>query len=232
MTKRKKKITGAVLTPRQLEILKLIRNYRDSNGYSPTLQEIADCLEISKVTVFEHIKALEDKGMVHREPNRVRSLIVDPSIKLAGESENRFKSKPKTVDDDKHNGDGCYPMAGYIAAGQPIEAIQGVDQVDLKSMFETSSGTYVLKVRGNSMINDHICDGDFVLVQKANQANDGQVVVAVLNDGQATLKKIYREKKGFRLEGANPDFQAIFADYVDVQGIVVGVLRKFLAKSR
>lgn len=233
MATKKGKGAQAVMTPRQMEILRLIRDFRDNNGYSPTLQEIADVLGVSKVTVFEHIGILEQKKMVRREPNRARSLIVDPSLQLHSGPVKKLSEKARQSREEENDfGGGCYPMAGYIAAGRPIEAIQGVDLVDLRSMFETSSGTYVLKVRGDSMVDDHICDGDYVLVQSTQQAYDGQVVVAILEDGQATLKKLYRDKNCFRLEGANVDFKPIYTDKLDIKGVVIGVLRKFQSKSR
>jgi len=118
-------------------------------------------------------------------------------------------------------------MAGYIAAGLPLEAVEMPDMLDVSGMFETSAGTFALCVRGDSMIGEHICDGDFVLVQKVDQARDGQIVVAILEDGQATLKKIYRDGNRFRLEGANPFFKTIYTEKLDVRGIVIGVLRQF-----
>jgi repressor LexA len=221
-----------ILTPRQVQILRLIESYRDRSGCSPTLQEMAQTLRVSKVTVFEHVEALVRKGLLHRAPNKARSLTLDSSVKLApagGSGRSKISPKPDNGDDfpAANSGGGMYPMAGYIAAGVPLEAIEIPDMLDVSGMFETSEGTFALCVRGDSMVGEHICDGDFVLVRKANQAQNGQIVVAILEDGQATLKKIYRDVTGFRLEGANPSFKTIYTEKVNIQGVVIGVLRQF-----
>ncbi|MCF7957897.1 MAG: transcriptional repressor LexA [Phycisphaerae bacterium] len=219
---------NTILTPRQVQILRYLSDYRDSNGCSPTLKEIADYLGVTKVTVFEHVEALIAKGALHRAACKVRSLTLDPSVKLA----RRKRGTPKPVIGSPRiegpaGRGGRYPLAGSIAAGTPIEAIETPDTLDLSTMFETSTGTFALSVRGESMIDEHICDGDYVLIEKCNQARDGQIVVAILKNGEATLKKIYKGKKMFRLEGANPNFKPIYAKHVDIQGVVVGVLRRF-----
>ncbi len=228
ISKKQLNIQNAILTPRQVQILQLVQQYRNSNGCSPTLQEMAENLNISKVTVFEHVKALVEKGLLHREANKARSLILDKSIDLQ-------QLDDEELDQDEEHPDqtaqefsaGEYPLAGYIAAGTPLEALETPDVIDLSTMFETPQGTFALKVCGESMIEEHICDGDYVLIEKCKTARDGEIVVAILPDGEATLKKLYREKNGFRLQGANPEFKPIHTPYVDVQGIVVGVLRKF-----
>lgn len=222
----------AILTPRQVQILRLIDDFRNRSGCSPTLQEMAQELRVSKVTVFEHVEALVRKGLLHRAPNKARSLTLDSSVKLTPSDGSGRSEMPSTSDNDdgfsaEKSGGGMYPMAGYIAAGVPLEAVEIPDILDVSGMFETSTGTFALRVRGDSMIDEHICEGDFVLVQKTSQAGDGQIVVAILQDGQATLKKIYRDGKGYRLEGANPTFKTIYTDKVDIQGRVIGVLRQF-----
>ncbi len=219
---------NAILTPRQVQILRYINDYRHSNGCSPTLKEIADYLGVTKVTVFEHVEALTAKGVIHRAANKTRSLMLNPSVKLAGRLKRAPKPTIKSPTTERPLGKGGrYPLAGSIAAGTPLEAIQTPDSLDLSTMFETPSGTFALSVRGESMIDEHICDGDYVLIEKCNQARDGQIVVAVLKNGEATLKKIYKGKKMYRLEGANPNFKPIYAKHVDIQGVVVGVLRRF-----
>ncbi len=224
-----------ILTPRQIEIMHFIRNYRTRNGCSPTLREIADRSGVSRVTVFGHIEALIEKGMLLREPNKVRSLILSEQ---ADEYCQYLSDQSENLDLDSQSGDcitlasedaqmvaGQYPMAGYIAAGRPLDALEMPDTLDLTEMFETRSGTYALKVRGESMIDAHICDGDYVLIEKTNHFRDGQIVVALLEDGQATLKRLYRKNGGYMLEAANPEFQPMFVDNLQVQGIVVGVVR-------
>src|SRR5579862_450025 len=125
-------------TPKQLRILVAIRDFRVQNGYSPTMQELADQLGVSKVTIFEHVEALERKTLLLRARNRARSLEVSPAVKLPDES------KPAS-----------FPIVGTIAAGAPIEAIENRDTLELDALFNTRYGTYVLRVKGNSMIEDH-----------------------------------------------------------------------------
>jgi repressor LexA len=121
----------------------------------------------------------------------------------------------------------CLPLAGTIAAGRPIEAVEDRESLDLEDMFVTPHGTYVLRVRGDSMIEDSICDGDFVIVERRDHARDGEMVVALIDDGEATLKRLYREKNGIRLQPANPAYEPIIVQDVQIQGVVVGVIRRF-----
>ncbi len=198
-----------VVTPRQLEILRFIRDYRGSHGYSPTMQEIAEALGVNKVTVFEHVESLVKKGLLRRLPFKARSLVLADQVQFDDEQPTQL------------------PLAGYIAAGAPVEAVETPETVDIGEMFTGRPGTFVLKVRGNSMIDEQIRDGDYVIVEQRNQVRDGETVVALLEDGEATLKKFYREKGGkVRLQPANPAFAPIYRDRVKVQGVVVGVIRK------
>jgi repressor LexA len=198
-------------TPKQLRILVAIRDFRVQHGYSPTMQEIADHLGISKVTVFEHVEALEEKDLILRNRHRARSLEVSPKVKLPDEA------KPAS-----------YPLVGTIAAGQPIEAIESRETLDLENLFETRYGTYVLRVRGNSMIDDHICNGDYVIIERRETARDGEVVVALLDDGNATLKRYYKERGRIRLQPANSTMSPIYVDKdLKIQGVLIGVLRTF-----
>ena len=199
------------VTPRQLEILRLIRDSRSNRGYSPTMQELADRLGVSKVTVFQHIEALAEKGLIRKSRHRARSLALTERVEFQ----------------DQHSG--TLPLLGYIAAGEPIEAIQGDQKLELASMFPKSAKSFVLQVRGQSMINEQIRDGDFVIVRSGSQPKNGQTVVALLQDGEATLKRFYREGKNIRLQPANEAYEPLYvrADKITVQGVVVGVLRKY-----
>ena len=199
------------LTPRQLAILQFIRDYRRSRGYSPTMQEVADELGITKVTVFEHIGKLADKGLIRRLAYRARSLELTSSVSFPDE-------RPGTL-----------PLLGRIAAGHPIEAIENPETLDLEEVFAGRGERFVLKVTGDSMIDDHIRDGDYVVVEKRTRVRDGEAVVALLAGGEATLKRFYREGKRVRLQPANPEFAPIMvpADRIDVQGVVIGVIRKY-----
>lgn len=200
------------VTPRQLEILRFIRDFRARSGYSPTLQEIGDQLHLTKVTVFEHVEALEKKRVLDRGPkNKARSLRVSPDFRFEDENPTRI------------------PVLGRIAAGLPIEAVEDRAALDLEDLFgprEGRSETFVLKVVGNSMIDEQIRDGDYVVCRRAATAHNGETVVALLEDGQATLKKFYREKSRIRLQPANPAFEPIYVNDVRIQGIVVGVVRE------
>lgn len=197
------------VTPRQLEILRFIRTFRSRYGYSPTLQEIGDALRLTKVTVFEHAGALERKGALLRGPkHKARSLRVAADFEFPEDRPTRL------------------PLVGRIAAGQPIEAIEDTETLDLEEVFDRPGETFALRVSGNSMIDEQIADGDYVICERRTVAQNGETVVALLEDGEATLKKLYREKGRIRLQPANPEFAPIYADRVDVQGVVIGVLRR------
>lgn len=197
------------LTPRQFEVLQYVQGYQRQKGYSPTMQELADHFSVSKVTIFEHLGALEKKGWLSRAKYRARSLRIDPGVTVP-----------------QPQGEPGIPLAGYIAAGRPIEAIADDSRVNLAEMFAAHGDTFVLRVRGDSMIEEHIADGDYVVVQPSPQPHDGQTVVALLDNGDATLKKFYREGKRVRLQPANASYPPIYADNVNVQGVVVGVIRR------
>jgi len=195
------------LTPRQLETLNFIKKYKARRGYSPTLEEIATELGVSKVTVFEHISLLEKKGAVKRTKHATRS--VEP-----------IEESPITPLTR-------LPLVGYIAAGRPIEAVEVPETIDVPSMLSREKECFVLRVKGDSMIGEQISDGDYVIVEKREWARDGETVVALLEGNEATLKKFYKETDRIRLQPANPTMQPIYANDVRVQGVVIGVLRKY-----
>jgi repressor LexA len=201
------------LTPRQLDVVVAIRNYRHLNGYAPTMQELADQLGTSKVTIFEHVGALERKRVLRRDKHKARSLEIVSDEKLP--DENRATK---------------LPMLGNIAAGSPIEAIENREELDLEQMFQSRNGVYVLRVRGESMIEDHLCDGDYVVIERRENAKNGEQVVALLDTGEATLKRFYREGGGkVRLQPANSSMEPriVDADRCRIQGVVIGVLRSY-----
>lgn len=199
----------ASLTPRQLEILTFIRDQRREHGYSPTMQEVADHLGVCKVTVFEHVGALEEKGLVTRAKHKARSLEITDHAQFPD-------SRPTLL-----------PIAGRIAAGRPIEAVENVESIDLETIFAAKKDVFVLRVEGDSMIDEHIQDGDYVVCERREQARDGEIVVALLENEEATLKTLYREKGGIRLQPANPKYKPIRVKNVTIQGVVVGVLRRY-----
>lgn len=205
------------LTPKQMAILTRIRDIRLARGYSPTMQELANEIGVSKVTIFEHVEALIKKGALIRQPNKARSLEVSPSVQLPDEERNTR-----------------LPLLGSIAAGFPIEAVEHREHLDLEELFAPPGGdsrnTFVLRVRGDSMIDEHISDGDYVICQKRNTARNGETVVALISTGEATLKKMYRESDGrIRLQPANPNYEPLVvpAEEVQIQGTVIGVVRTY-----
>jgi repressor LexA len=195
-------------TPRQAEILTFVRDFTHKRGFSPTYDEIAAEFGISKVTVFEHLSILEERGLLHRERHKARSLELADHLQLPDE-------RPS-----------CLKLLGRIAAGAPIEAIENAETIDLEQIFSSDHDTYALQVKGDSMIEDQIADGDFVIVENRNTPYNGEIVVALLEDGDATLKRFYREKGRIRLQPANSNYHPIYATKVNVQGVVIGVIRK------
>lgn len=203
------------LTPKQLHILTRIRDLRLARGYSPTMQELADELGVSKVTIFEHVEALIRKGALLRQANKARSLEVSPDVELPDES--------------RHT---RLPLVGAIAAGRPIDAVEEREHLDLEQVFAPARGSsvFVLKVRGDSMIDEYIKPDDYVVCEKRNTARNGQTVVALLDNGEATLKKYYRERDGrIRLQPANEKYEPIWVepDQLQIQGVVTGVVRTY-----
>jgi len=221
--KRKNLSHSAILTPRQLQILQLIDDYRRSYGCSPTLQELALKLQLSKVTVFEHVESLVQKGILRRWPNKARSLTINPVFKLppSGRLGLSETSIPALSDE------GSFPLVGVIAAGRPFEALENPDTLDLSATFKTEAPVFALRVSGDSMIDEQIRDGDYVLVEKTTQPRDGQIVVALLDNGEATLKKLYRQGRHYRLEAANPAYEPLCTDQLNIQGVLIGVIRKY-----
>lgn len=203
---------AAVLYRRQRQILDYIKDYIERYGNAPTLVEIAKKLKVrSLATVHEHLQTLEKKGLIKRSSGIVRGIeILDRQIgKIV-----------KGIE---------VPLFGYIAAGSPIEPYTDPDATFpvTANMISANKKSYVLQVRGDSMIEDGILDGDFVIVEEANQARDGDIVVAMIENGIVTLKRFFREKDRVRLEPANSAMQPIFAKNVAIQGRCVGIIRKY-----
>ena len=206
------------LTKRQKEFLDFVAGFLEKNGYSPSYEEIAEGLDLASLaTVHKHILALESKHYLKRGFNQSRSLEIAPRYY---EEQRQHKQMPAVAD---------VPLLGRIAAGAPIEAIAGEDTLSF-SDFAGDPNTYALKVRGESMIDDHICDGDYVLCERTGEARDGDIVVALVDGMETTLKRIYREPNDrIRLQPANSTMQPIFVprSSVQVQGKLIAVLRKY-----
>lgn len=212
------------LPPRQREVLRLIVQLSDEHGYPPTLAELAAAMGLrNRMTVHQHVVALKKKGLVHWEPGLNRSL------KVIGQPvASRQASFSDDLPDELPARRGV-PLAGTVAAGQPIDAVQTDEYLEIESNY-ADSGCFALKIKGDSMIEDGICDGDYVIVKPQPSPQNGDIVVAVLSDGSATLKRFYKEKGKFRLQPANALMEPIILDAADelqIQGIVVGLFRKF-----
>jgi repressor LexA len=208
-------MSPVTLYKKQRQILDFVSQYIQVNGHSPILQEIANAMGLSSLaTVHEHLQALEKKGVLKRYDGAVRGLeIVDDSINTGLSAIS-------------------LPLVGYIAAGKPIEAIENPLASILVSsdIVSKTKRCFVLQVRGESMIDENICDGDYIVVQQQDTANDGQIVVALIDNEFATLKTLYREKDGkIRLQPANKKMDPIIVDAksLQIQGIVTGVIRRF-----
>lgn len=209
------------LTPRQLELLRMIAEYQQSRCYSPTLAEMAAELKISRSTVFEHIAELRRKGLLYGSPNKARSLKTSSKAQelLSYSSGPDFNSRPCEEQ--------CIPLAGKVAAGLPLEAVENKESISLQTCFGTGDDIFALEVSGESMIDENIRSGDYVICRRSNVAHDGQLVVAVVDDRNATLKRFYKEKNLARLEPANENFQPIYSENCRIEAVVIGLVRKF-----
>jgi repressor LexA len=202
------------LTKRQKEVVDFIAKFVDDNGYSPSYEEIAHGLKLASLaTVHKHISALEAKNYLKRGFNRSRSLDLGP----------------RYMQEHKRQRELEVPLLGKIAAGRPVEAIEHRATLSFAD-FAGNRDTYALEVRGDSMIEDHICDGDMILVERTAEVRDGDIVVALVSGVETTLKRIYREAGDrIRLQPANSSLAPIFvpASEVQIQGRLLAVLRKY-----
>ena len=219
-------MAGMALTRRQKEVLEYIAQFLKEHGYSPSYEEIARGLELASLaTVHKHLQALELKGYVRRGFNQSRS--VEIADKYMDEQLRMMTMGPARA--ESLDGQGVsVPLLGRIAAGAPVETYAAEATLNFKD-FVGNSDTYALEVRGESMIDDHICSGDFVLISKTNQARDGEIVVALVDGSETTLKRFYREGDMTRLQPANATMEPIRvpAGNVQIQGKVLAVLRKY-----
>jgi repressor LexA len=211
------------LTRRQKQVYDFISGFVDNHGYSPSFEEIAEGLGLSSLaTVHKHITNLEQKELLRRDYNRSRSIDL---LKPRG----AMKQSLAVAAAAAAAGNGMtLPLMGRIAAGRPLEAMENPESISLAD-FTRSKDVYVLQVKGESMQDEHIVDGDYVLVEKTNVARDGEIVVALVNGSDATLKRIYVEGNKIRLQPSNAAMQPIIVPgaTVLVQGRVIGVLRKY-----
>jgi repressor LexA len=199
-----------VLTKRQKELLDYIEGYLGRHGYAPTLEEIGAHFRLSSLaTVHKHLTNLEEKGIIRRTWNHSRAIEIVPQQK-----------RSRAVD---------LPLLGRVAAGRPIEALEDADSISVPESFVRKQNTFVLRVVGNSMTDDGIWNGDYIVVEERPSPDNGDTVVAVI-DGEATVKRLYREKGGkVRLQPANDTMKPMLvaAKDVEVRGVVVAVMRKY-----
>jgi repressor LexA len=204
-------------TKRQKEILDFIRSFTEGHGYAPSYREIAEAFKLSSVgTVAEHVETLRAKGLLAKSPNEARSLTLVDALRK------EMKPADETVQ---------LPILGVIRAGAPVEAYAGAQEMlEVPSFLLGRAKSYVLQVKGQSMIEDGILEGDYVVVEENYQPHNGQMVVALLNGSETTLKRYYKEEGHIRLQPANSEMEPIIVPNstpIDIQGIVVGVIRRF-----
>lgn len=199
------------LTKRQREILTYLSAYSEQNGFAPSFEEIAEQFDYNSLaTVHEHLTNLERKGYIKRNYNESRAIEILPS-----------EVTPRAVD---------LPLLGSVAAGMPIEMLENETFSVPETFIGRGGNHYVLRVRGSSMVDEQIKDGDFVVVNQRQRADNGEMVIALINGNAATVKKYYRERDGrIRLQPANETMQPIYVHENDItiQGIVVGVMRRY-----
>ena len=224
-------MAGMALTRRQKEVLEYIAQFLQEHGYSPSYEEIARGLELASLaTVHKHLQALELKGYVRRGFNQSRSVEIadkymDEQLRMM--TIGPLRAEPGRAEPLDMRGISV-PLLGRIAAGAPVETYAAESTLNFKD-FAGDADTYALEVRGESMIDDHICSGDFVLISKTSEARDGEIVVALVDGAETTLKRFYREGDMTRLQPANATMEPIRvpAENVLVQGKVLAVLRKY-----
>ncbi|HLJ90684.1 MAG TPA: transcriptional repressor LexA [Candidatus Angelobacter sp.] len=210
------------ITKRQRQVYDFIHDFVQQHGYSPSFEEIGMGMGLSSLaTVHKHVSNLEKKGLLKRDYNRSRSIDVLPARGL-------IRRQPKATPPVAAPVEFSLPLLGRIAAGRPIEAVQNPESISLGDITR-SKDVFVLQVKGESMKDEHIVDGDYVLVEKSNSARDGEIVVALVEGSDATLKRLYREGERIRLQPSNTTMPPIMvpAASVQVQGRVIGVLRKY-----
>jgi repressor LexA len=228
------------LTRRQKEVLDVLIDFINRKGYSPSFEEIGESLGLSSLaTVHKHIENLHKKGFIRRGINQSRSIDV---VALPGpvpvgrvEVHSRKRSRrqltnPAMAPRLPLSWPLEFPLLGRIAAGQPVETLANRETLSLGEFVHGKGNVYVLRVKGDSMIDDHICDGDYILVEGVQDAANGEIVVALIDGQESTLKRLFREANGrVRLQPANSQMDPIFveAPRLQVQGKVIGVLRKY-----
>jgi len=206
------------VTPRQLQVLRIVAEFQQSQCYSPTIAEVADVLGVSRTTAFEHIGALCEKGLLARSRGKLRSL------RLTARANRLLEFDRQTVTTEPS--EAGVPLLGTVAAGVPVEAIENPETMSLRELFGSTDDIFTLRVSGDSMVDEGISDGDYVICKRSATASDGQIVVAIVDEGEATLKKFYAESGRARLQPANSAYDAIYSDNCRIEAVVLGLLRR------
>lgn len=195
-------------TEKQLRIMEFIQEFRAERGISPTLEEIAANFNVTKITIYEHINQLERKGALKREKFRARSIELLVPVEERG---SRYS----------------LPLMGNLRAGSPIEATEERENLNITHLMPLGKRCFALRVRGESLVGDHITDGDYVIVEKRDEVQNGDTVVAIIDGGEATMKKYFRDKNRIRLQSLNGAMNSIYPKSADIRGVVIGVFRSF-----
>ncbi|RKY06266.1 MAG: repressor LexA, partial [Planctomycetota bacterium] len=202
------------------EILGHIRRFEQSRCYLPTIAELAQAAGVSRTTAFEHIARLQEKGLLRKSTGRARSL------RLTARASRLLEYAGQLEQDETGGGGEGLRLCGRVAAGAPIEAIENVEEISLRSVFGEGDDVFALEVRGDSMIDEGIDTGDFIVCKKATGAEYGQMVVAIVDDENATVKRFYRDKGQVRLESSNAAYEPIYTENCRIEAVVLGVVRR------
>lgn len=250
-SRRKRGASDVILTPKQQQVLAAVREFRMSRNYSATIAELADALNVGRSTIFEHITSLEEKGLITKSPGRARSLRLTgkasrllentpattrrvENCAVPGRNERRTEGARPAPGRERHGGNfgagqgapGAIPLAGRVAAGQPIEALEDRQDFSLTELFGSMGDVFALEVTGRSMIDEGIDSGDYVICRKTSATERGTMVVAIVDDDTATLKRYYPEKRAVRLEPANDQFEPIYSSNCRIEAVVIGHVRR------
>jgi repressor LexA len=210
-----------IITPKQLDVLKAIDAYQNRQCFSPTMEELANSLGIRRPTVFEHIEELREKGLIESSRGRapVRSLLLTKAgKKLIDKIASRSDSTLRDGD--------FVPLVGCVSAGYGIETEQDNQSLGLSELFGSLGNLFALRVRGDSMVNAGIVEGDYIICRHSRTAENGQIVIAFLERQKATVKRFFRDKRSVRLAPANDTFEPIFSTDCQIQAIVIGLIRR------
>lgn len=209
-------------TPRQLEVLAAISRFEGRQCYSPTIAELAGELNVSRTTVFEHIAGLRGKKLLTVSKGRARSSrLTKKARRLLEEYQSNAEITPA---DNNYCG---INLLGRVAAGRPIEAVQDRQSLSLGDLFGTADDVFALEVVGDSMIEEGIDSGDYIVCRRSQTAGDGELVVAIMGEDEVTLKRFFLEKDRVRLQPANEMYEAIYSNDCKIEAVVIGLLHRY-----